>query len=99
MIKKYFLFIPFLKTYQVFSKAFYRNLENNLNTNVAQTSFWKLHSNIFSICIYFDIANHIKQVRYNSFFSYFNHFSIKSSELIRVKLIGLNTHLMNGIRA
>lgn len=38
MIKKYFFFVALTATYQVFSKLFYRNLENNLNPDKTQDS-------------------------------------------------------------
>jgi hypothetical protein len=101
MIKKYFLFVALIANCQVFSKGFYRNLENNLNADVTQVSFG--HSNVntctfFINFYYLELTNPFNQVRCNSFFSCFNHFSIKSNDLIPLELIGSNTYLRKGIR-
>lgn len=102
MIKKYFLFIALITTCQVFSKGFYRNLENNLNADVTQASFGLSNVNTCTLLInfyYLDLINPFNQVRCNSFFSCFNHFSIKSNDLILLESIGSTTYLRKGIRA
>jgi hypothetical protein len=102
MIKKYFLFIALITTCQVFSKGFYRNLENNLNPDVTQASFGLPNVNTCTLFInfyYLDLINPFNQFRCNSFFSCFNHFSIKSNDLIPLESIGSTTYLRKGIRA
>jgi hypothetical protein len=101
MIKKYFLLITLIATCQVFSKGFYGNLENNLKTDVTQTLFGPPY---VSTCTFFkifiiDLINPFNQVRCNSFFSCFNHFSVQCNDLFPLEFIGSTTYLRKGIRA
>jgi hypothetical protein len=102
MIKKYFLFITLIATCQVFSKGVYRNLENNVNTDVCQTSFGKANlitSNFYINFNYLTLTNPFNQIRCHSFFSCFNHFSKNSNEIIQLEFIGSTTYLRKGRRA